>query len=227
MKQLVNQVLHRWGYQVVNLSNRQRDLFADAAFTQIFDQAESSTTTPAEGIFAIYSIVRFLAANGVPGGIVDCAAWKCGGTIAMIETLRLAGETNRDVYAFDLFDEPDLNGKRYWNAADFAAVKARVYDRNYPPERIHLIAGDMISNIPAKAPSQIAFLRTDAGRAEVTSHLLRELYPRVVQGGYVFVNDYGSYLDASGRVTEEFLAGLHPRPLVHRVDHFGRCWRKL
>lgn len=144
----------------------------------------------------------------------------------MAETLRTIGKTDREIFAFDLFDQPDRQGKRYWDAVDFAAVKERVYDRDYPKENIHLVAGDVMDTVPVSAPAQIALLRMDSGRAEVTRYLLQEFYPRIAPGGCVFVNDYGSYFTESGREMEAFLATLTPRPLVHRVDQCARYWLK-
>ncbi|HSI13960.1 MAG TPA: TylF/MycF/NovP-related O-methyltransferase [Chthoniobacter sp.] len=227
MKQLVKKLLLRSGYQISNLQIRHRDIFADQEFANVYSRARESTATPVEGIYALYTLTRYLAGAGVPGALVDGAAWKCGGTIAMLETLRTIGKTDREVFAFDLFDQPDRQGKCYWDAVDFQAVKERVYKRDYPKEQIQLVAGDILDTVPGRAPSQIALLRMDAGRAEVTRHLLRELYPHVSPGGCVFVNDYGSYFTESGKAAEEFLATLNPRPLVHRVDQYSRYWLKL
>jgi len=91
---------------------------------------------------------------------------------------------------------------------------------------MHLIAGDMRKTIRSQLPEQIAFVQMDVNRYPVTAHLLRELYPRLSVGGCVFVTDYGSYPEDSGRATEEFLATLPSMPLVHRVDHFSRYWQK-
>lgn len=226
MKQLVKKLLHRFGYQLSNLQIRHRDIFADKDFAEVYARARESTATPVEGVYALYTITRYLAENNVPGVLIDGAAWKCGGMIAMIETLRTVGKRDREVFAFDLFDQPDRQGNRYWDAVDFNAVKARVYDRDYPSDKIHLVAGDITETVPAKVPAQIALLRMDSGRAEVTRHFLRELYPRIAPGGCVVINDYGSYFTESGREAEAFLATLHPRPLVHRVDQYVRYWVK-
>jgi len=226
MKQLVKKLLQRSGYQLSNLQIRHRDIFADQDFAAVYNQARENTATPVEGIYALYTVTRYLVEANVPGALIDGAAWKCGGTIAMTETLRVLGKKDREILAFDLFDQPDRQGKRYWDAVDFAAVKERVYGRDYPQDQIHMVAGDVADTVPAKVPAQIALLRMDSGRAEVTRHLLQELYPRISPGGCVFCSDYGSYLDQSGRATEAFLATLHPRPLVHRVDQYSRYWLK-
>jgi hypothetical protein len=226
MKQFVKKLLHRSGYQLSNLEIRHRDIFADRDFAKVYDAARENTATPVEGVYALYTVTRYLVDFNIPGALLDGAAWKCGGTIAMAETLRTIGKTDREIFAFDLFDQPDRQGKRYWDAVDFAAVKERVYGRDYPKERLHLVAGDVMDTVPTTAPAQIALLRMDSGRAEVTRYLLHELYPRIAPGGCVFVSDYGAYFNEAGRETEAFLATLNPRPLVHRVDQFSRYWLK-
>jgi hypothetical protein len=53
-------------------------------------------------------------------------------------------------------------------------------------------------------------------------HELRHLYPRLVSGGVLIVDDYGHWKGAREAV-DEYFATLSPRPLLSRVDYTGRC----
>jgi len=123
MKNAVNNLLHRWGYHVANLTFRRRDLFGDVDFSRVHTQAQGQTTTSVEALFAIYKIVRHLVARKIQDAFVDCAAWRAGGSIAVMETLLRLRKDDREIVAFDLFDQGDAEGRSYWNAADFAHVQ--------------------------------------------------------------------------------------------------------
>jgi hypothetical protein len=76
--------------------------------------------------------------------------------------------------------------------------------------------------VPARAPERIAFLRLDTDWYESTKHELEHLFPRLVPGGVLIIDDYGHWQGARKAVDEYFAAQTH-KPLLHRIDQTGRC----
>ena len=75
--------------------------------------------------------------------------------------------------------------------------------------------------MPAQAPEQIALLRLDTDYYESTRHEMFELYPRLVHGGVVIIDDYGHFR-GSEKAVKEFLQETGEPLLLHRTDYSGR-----
>jgi hypothetical protein len=75
------------------------------------------------------------------------------------------------------------------------------------------------STIPEHAPESIALLRLDTDWYESTRHELTHLYPLLVPGGVLIIDDYGHLQGARKAVDEYF----RDRPiLLSRTDYSGR-----
>ena len=75
-------------------------------------------------------------------------------------------------------------------------------------------------------PGPIALLRLDTDWYKSASHELEYLYPLVVKGGVVIIDDYG-YWKGARKAVDEFIAKSTDRILLHRVDDTGRAFVKL
>ncbi|MBV1831309.1 hypothetical protein HNW77_11720 [Komagataeibacter sp. AV436] len=70
-----------------------------------------------------------------------------------------------------------------------------------------------------QAPEKIAVLRLDTDWYESTRHELEHLYPRLVPGGVLIIDDYGYWAGARKAVDEYF----SDKPiLLNRLDNTGR-----
>ena len=69
---------------------------------------------------------------------------------------------------------------------------------------------------PARAPDRLALLRLDTDWYESTRHELEHLYPRLVDGGVLIIDDYGHWEGARRAVDEYFAA--HAAPLLLSRD---------
>jgi hypothetical protein len=195
------------------------------------------TMTSPERIVAMAEAVRYLVANRIEGAIVECGVWRGGSMMAAALTLQQCGDRTRELVLFDTFEgmsaptsrDVDLRGR----TADAAtpegslAIQEREVAENlrstgYPAERVRLVKGKVEETLPAQAPASIALLRLDTDWYESTRHELRHLYPRLSRGGVLLIDDYGDWAGARQAV-DEFIASASPRPLLHRLDHTGRC----
>ncbi|WP_329572000.1 TylF/MycF/NovP-related O-methyltransferase [Kitasatospora sp. NBC_01266] len=230
------------------------DLHADPEFMRAARSCEGLTLTSPAAQYALWSAVRYLVSNGIPGALVECGVWRGGSMLLSALALLGTGTEDRDLYLFDTFDwkweqSGDRDGLIGQPPADAPSAETRPADAGtvaaeqmsagvtaeqvfrriaaggYPAERIRCVTGLVQDTVPDQAPERIALLRLDTDQYDSTLHELRELYPRVSPGGVVIIDDYGKLAGAT-RATDEYLAELEHPPLLHRMDTQGRIFIK-
>lgn len=204
------------------------------------------TMTSPERISALASAVRYVVEHRIPGGFVECGVWRGGSAMVMGRVLIDLGITDRDLYLFDTFQgmaapsaaDVDLFGataaevlrsssrrdgdrSSMWCIASREDVAANVTLSRYPMDRVHLVPGMVEETIPERAPESIALLRLDTDWYTSTKHELTALYPRLVSGGVLIIDDYGHWAGCQ-RAVDEYFAEHPPRPLLNRIDYTGR-----
>lgn len=202
------------------------------------------TLTSAQRVAALCDSVEYLVRNEIEGDIAECGVWKGGSMMAAALTLIRLGDTSRDLYLYDTYtgmtepteaDAPSpYDGyspqKRWqriaskggeWAGVPAGEVQAAVESTGYPRERIHCVAGMVEDTLPSQAPERIGLLRLDTDWYESTKHELRELYPRLVDGGVLIVDDYGHY-EGARRAVDEYFAETGQPVLLNRIDYTGR-----
>lgn len=205
------------------------------------------TMVSTERLLATIDATEHLLVHAIPGALVECGVWRGGSSLAMVLTLLEHGTTDRDVFLYDTFTgmtaPSDADTSRFevpaateWHRAVGAgeAIYAHLFDdqvfgaaqverllraTGYPPDRIHLVPGDVVETIPSSAPDEIALLRLDTDWYESTMHELVHLYPRLSEGAVLTIDDYGHW-DGARRAVDEYFAD--DRPLLLRTDYSGR-----
>jgi O-methyltransferase len=207
--------------------------------------AEFTMTSP-ERILALHDAVRYLVQNRIEGDIVECGVWRGGSMMVVAKTLLALGDA-RDLYLCDTFEgmspptehdrafdsrtaEEMLEktsreaGRSAWCIAGEDDVRQNVFSTGYPSRRVHFVRGKVEDTLPEAAPERIALLRLDTDWYESTKHELEVLYPRLVEGGVLILDDYG-YWQGARKAVDEYFAGSEfgtSRPLLHRIDLTGR-----
>lgn len=202
------------------------------------------TMTTPERLVALIRAVHYLMDHDIPGDFVECGVWKGGSMMAIARTLRRRRACERHLWLFDTFtgmppptaadvslrDEPAERLLRTHPSlrceADLASVRAAVLATGYPAELVHFVVGRVEETIPAQAPSRIALLRLDTDWYESTRHELEHLFPRVVHGGVLLVDDYGHWRGAR-RAVDEYLQTHRVPLLLNRIDYSARIGVKL
>jgi O-methyltransferase len=214
-------------------------------FLELHELCREHTMTSLERMYALWSATRYVAENGLAGDFVECGVWRGGSVMLMALTLLRLGDTSRDLWLYDTFegmtapndeDVQVMSGRTasdilrehartaddpFWGVAPRAVVERNLHRTGYPFERFRFVEGDVATTLPETAPATIALLRLDTDWYASTRHELEQLYPRLVSGGVLIVDDYG-YWRGARKASDEFLATLHPRPLLHRIDYTGR-----
>ncbi|PZV15273.1 MAG: macrocin O-methyltransferase [Pseudanabaena sp.] len=210
----------------------------------IISKVQNYTMTSVERRFALINTIRYISTNQIAGDIVECGVWKGGSMMAVAYTLIQMEDLGRDLHLFDTFSgmaEPsekdisisgtlathELNNtkkedeKSVWCYADLETVRTALYSTDYPKEKIHFIQGKVEDTIPDRAPDQIALLRLDTDWYESTRHELEHLFPRIVEGGVIIIDDYGHWQGAKQAV-DEYIQKYKIRILLNRIDYTGR-----
>lgn len=214
----------------------------DEADRELYDLVAPYTLTPPERVHAVRHATRYVVRSGLEGAIVECGVWRGGSMMAVARTLLAEGASDRDLYLFDTYTgmvEPTdadvmytgasaaalldgaAPGSRLRADASLEDVRANVGTVGYPEERVHYVEGPVEQTIPAHAPERIALLRLDTDWYESTRHELEHLYPRLVPGGVLIVDDYGHWLGAR-RAIDEYLHDRGVEILLARIDYTAR-----
>jgi O-methyltransferase len=214
-------------------------------FLELYELCREETMTSIERMYALYTATRYVADRRVPGDLVECGVWRGGSVMLMALTLLRYEGAERVLWLYDTFagmtapspeDIQEMSGRSareilaerektaadpFWGLAARSLVEANLRRTGYPPDRIRFIEGDVLDTLPSATPDRIALLRLDSDWYASTRHELEHLYPRLATAGVLIVDDYG-YWRGARKATDEYLASLSARPLLHRIDYTGR-----
>jgi hypothetical protein len=220
---------------------------ADIAFLRSLD---GFTMTPIERRFHLLTAVRYLVRNQIHGSIVECGVWRGGSMMLVANALKQHNVANRDLYLFDTFTgmpppedwDIDFTGRsardrlqehKAWHADSYVwaiaprqQVETNMASTGYPSHLVHFVEGMVEQTVPAQAPERIALLRLDTDWYKSTLHELAHLWPRVVRGGVLIIDDYG-YWKGARKAVDEFLSALPEPVLLHRIDSECRAAIKI
>lgn len=170
----------------------------------------------------------------LPGAIVECGVFK-GASFSIFAALRalLENPWMRELVAFDGFDmfaKPmnDDDKQLMVEVADkagldciskeqlFEVLESKATDSKH---NIQLIEGDICETVPKYFQDhpefRIALLSIDVDFAEPTQVILDYFYERVVPGGIILFDDYGTF-PGETKVADKFMSEQG-----YRLNHFG------
>jgi hypothetical protein len=198
------------------------------------------TMTSDERIAVLESAVRHVAKH-CPGDFVECGVAKGGSMMAIAYTLLELGITDRDLYLYDTFEgmpepenadrgrfgEPahrswrkrrDAVGQSTWINHSLQEVRHNLAMTAYPGDRLHFVRGKVEDTLTVTPPAAgVALLRLDTDWYASTRAELAHLYPKLVPGGILIVDDYFRWQGARKAVDEYLIDNKIPLFLV-RID---------
>ncbi len=213
-------------------------------------EVRANTMTSFERLATLWQQVKYLDRYGIQGSLVECGVWKGGsaGMMALAHLSATADKPTRELNLFDSFEglpEPQkIDGEKaaeYSSARDSGKLEAigkcvspledcqtlleaRIA---YPKTLLHYHQGWFQDTLPGNAADTgpIALLRLDGDWYESTMLCLKHLYPKLVSGGIIVMDDYGHW-EGCRKATDEFIAGLGEPVLLNHIDYTGRYWVK-
>lgn len=189
-----------------------------------------------ERLLAMAESVKRIERDGIMGDIVECGVWRGGNIMLarMLAPMRLCwlydtftGMTEpteldvkkKGVRAIDHYQEKLAKGKP-WAAASLHEVQKFMRGTGTLDEKFcRFVVGDVCETlkVATNLPERIALLRLDTDWHASTKAELEALYPRLVLGGILIVDDYGHWEGARKAVDDYFLD--RARPPAHKIDY--------
>lgn len=219
----------------------------EAYQTEILARVRPYTMTSPERIKALIDAVTYLNKYEIEGDLVECGVWKGGSSMAMLLAMKQDGLLSRDVYLYDTFEgmtapkEMDMavTGKSasdyleqedkltsvVWAYSGLDEVKQNVRSVEYPDEKIQFIKGPVEDTLLKHIPERIAFLRLDTDWYESTKIELEVLFPKLVPGGIMIIDDYGHW-EGCKKAVDEYFQEYGSPVFLNRIDYTGRLMIK-
>lgn len=205
-----------------------------------------------DALISLAAIVRYLEKRNIEGDFIETGTWAGGSAALMAISSLQWGSGQRHFHLFDSFEglpqprkdkdfsewmerdwgvkEKDCEGRLVPTGAlvanQLTAEEAMFSVAKYPRHLVTFHAGWFQNTVPAAAQSvgPIALLRLDGDLYESTLICLRNLYPLVIKGGFVIIDDWG--LKGCRLACEQYFNDIGINPFVHFVDGCNRYIRK-
>lgn len=203
-------------------------------------------TSPA-CIEAMTKALKEIDASGVEGDVVECGVWK-GGNIILARAL----SPHRVCWAYDTFSgmtapeeidgswakekfalrsQPGHQSKKSHIPGKWLAIPVDHVKNNlrafgvFDEAKLSFVSGPVEKTLrdSRNLPDKISLLRLDTDWHSSTKVELEVLYPRLVSGGVLIIDDYGHW-QGSRIATDEYFAS---NPIAfEQIDEFSVVARK-
>lgn len=159
--------------------------------------------------------------SGVGGDYVETGVFKGGSSMSMASVLKHYDKL-QTLWMYDTFegmpepnkDEVKLCGNKSalqiykdrsgdWCKCSLDQVKKNM-DKHVGYPYVRYIKGMVEDTLLKHKPNKIALLRLDTDFYESTAVSLEYLYPRLVSGGYIMIDDYGAFSGCRKAVDDYF-----------------------
>jgi O-methyltransferase len=248
VRKLVRRALASLDLKVVPSTSAAPFATDDLEFRALQAKCQPYTMTSVERLYALYQASKYVAQRQIPGAFVECGVWRGGSTMMMAHSLLACGIRDRDIYLYDTFEgmtEPTDKDVNYrgqpardswlkqqklthneWCYASMDDVSKNIGLTGYPFDKFQLVQGKVEDTIPRRAPEQIALLRLDTDWFESTYRELTHLFPRLMVGGVLIIDDYGQWRGAR-EATDQYFEEIKTPVLLQRIDRTGRLVVKV
>jgi hypothetical protein len=170
-------------------------------------------------LLAHYEIYKMV--SDIPGAIVECGVFK-GTSLTRFATFRdlLSNSLAKKIIGFDVYGKfPETNfeqdqspRQRFIDSAGDESISVEqlneVLQHKGIDKNVELVKGDIIQTVPSYVNShpelKISLLNLDTDIYEPASVILEFLFPRIVRGGVLIIDDYGVFPGETAAVDEYF-----------------------
>ena len=203
----------------------------DETFWAFYETCAPFSMVHVTGFLNVYQALRYIKANALRGSFVECGC-HMGGMGLFLALVARHLDLHRRIVLFDTFNGFPLGEKDEF-IPDATVISAEQYPSFVRDVRenirstlgsthvIELVEGDVAQTVPVADVDEIALLRLDTDFYASTKIELAHLYPKLMRGGLLTIDDYGVFRGAR-RATDEYFAQLARPPLLNRID--GAVW---
>jgi len=190
-------------------------------------------------LWTLIQAIKEIHFKNLEGDIVECGVWK-GGNLILSQLLVENYKLNKKVYGYDTFagmSQPcDMDVQRItgefaevewknrnkqnqnlWCYSSFEEVQTNIKNNVENFNNVRLIQGKVEETLEDEnnLPKTISLLRLDTDWYESTKIELQVLYPRLVKGGVLIIDDYGMW-DGCRRAVDEYFKDSYV--WLHYID---------
>ena len=184
--------------------------------------------------FCIETVIR----EGVKGDLIETGVWRGGACILMRAVLSAYSIKDRKVFVVDSFEGlPKPDPKRFpvdqgdrHHMASYLAVSQEDVENNFKKynlldDKVVFLKGWFKDTLPKAPIEKLAILRLDGDMYGSTWDALSNLYPRLSEGGFCIIDDYG--LEGCKRAVDDYRTQHMINTVIKKIDLYGGIyWRK-
>ena len=180
--------------------------------------------------------IQDVLARGVPGDLIEAGVWRGGASIFMRAVLKAHGVEDRTVWLSDSFqglpppndDEYPADAGDLHHTIDELAVSLDEVRENFRrygllDDQVRFLPGWFRDTLPGAPIERLAVIRIDGDMYESTTQVLEALYPKLVPGGYLIVDDYGG-IPACRRAVDDYREAMGITDDIRQIDWTGVYW---
>ena len=223
----LQRVLRARGYRVVTDQSRPSD--------------DAETMIGRQRLDNIQWCVESVISEAVLGDLIETGVWRGGATIFMRAILAAHGISDRVVWVADSFQgfpTVERRSRAIDRGVDFTgglgdtalSVDLETVKRNFErygllDSQVRFLVGWFADTLPTAPIEQLAVLRLDGDLYESTWDALSVLYPKVSAGGYVIVDDYGTFEGCRSAV-DDYRRQMRISDPIQEIDDDSVFWRR-
>ena len=246
IKNFINKLLGMFNYQITRKKFFTKIVEADDYYSTLMNKIKKISVTSTERQWALIQGLEYINKKKIEGNLVECGVFR-GGNLILMNHVCNNLNLKKYIYAYDTFsgmtiptkDDVEIGtnisandimsktqkekekGNNIWCFASLEHVKSNLTKEFNNFENIKFIKGPVeetlldLKNLPEK----ISFLRLDTDFYNSTKIELEILYPRLVKGGVLIIDDYGSWKGSRKAVDEYF---KNENVWLHYIDKDSR-----
>jgi hypothetical protein len=202
---------------------------------------EAETMVSMERLENIENCFKKIVDGNVPGDLLEAGVWRGGTCIFMRALLAAYGDDKRTVWVADSFqglpkpdpltypqDGEDTDWGNLWRYTELA-ISLETVRQNFAhygllDNQVRFLPGWFRESLPQAPVERLALLRLDGDLYESTIVTLENLYPKISDGGFVLVDDYGA-ISACKQAVDDFRAKRSITEPILSVDWTGIFWQ--
>lgn len=216
---------------------------ADKKIIKFIEICSKFSMTGQQRMYLLSQAILNVKEKKLEGDFVECGVWR-GGNILLYQLLNDFYSLNKNIFAYDTFEgmttPEDIDINYTGNSAKELLLKNKKSEhiinthalstidsvkknilKHSKLENINFIIGAVEKSLllEKNLPKKISVLRLDTDWYASTKIELEILYPRLVQGGVLIIDDYGHWQGARKAVDEYF---FDKKKWLHVCDYTCR-----
>jgi O-methyltransferase len=203
----------RWALPGYVPTKAGKSWFSDEEFFRDYDRLlPSDNRRSAERKYFLRSLLPLT--DGLPGDTAECGVWNGASSWFICQHFAGSDKVHHGFDSFEGLPEPGQFDGDYWRQGDCATAET-VARANLDGFQVKLYKGWIPRRFPEVTSHRFCFVHVDVDLYEPTRDSIQFFYPRMVPGGIMLFDDYGSGMQSPGaaRAVDDFMAG-NPEPVI-------------